>query len=717
MEEVSTFKKIIINLFSQNNNSFEDVDDLNHHTNKHLLLIEGNFDYYLKIKQTLLKSKVFKKFNFTNFPNLNSPEIREIIVSFATMFILKGLSKSSFKNTNAFFFSDDVINYVTGDIEKIFLWIKKDYEILLPNEIIIRSEITKCFFELIENKLITKEKIWYNQKTPIIYRPIYEITWDYLEIYLTNFKYVKISANYYIYSTSVFSLKNIFKKSIHNNSSFNWFDEESINNMCNNWFYIDKLLLEKFYILFCNENLINISNIEFSIKLLLEEYSYQLKNKNMVIISELSKRISITLYALKLKQILEFDLSDKKIYSSFFFDFRGRINYSSDISITNIIELRYCVHGGKYDKNLKKHHFFSDKITFILEKNHKYLSLINKFNLEFKNLETKNWIIWVLLSVSEIYKSQFGQKASIEQLIIKGIEMINNFEEEIENLKYKNKIKFILYYKILNEIGEGVEIKRFIAKDSTASCFQHLVKTLGPANDDSFKYCNMESEEFAYDTYKIIIDNFLNERSYEERIRKKFTRQALKRSIMTRYYSSTNKTCWNYFLEESDLRDLSENEKAELRKAFNGFYDYLGKNDILFKNHIDSIRDHFSKIKKTKFYDNAEINYEYFKHEKKEISYKTTSKINRKIYLILSNKVDNRKFNQSILANFNQSSDCCVPRWILKKNKIFTIHDSFLINYQDITYLIGILNECMQIRFHEFYYKGDYKVFSIFIAF
>jgi hypothetical protein len=46
---------------------------------------------------------------------------------------------------------------------------------------------------------------------------------------------------------------------------------------------------------------------------------------------------------------------------------------------------------------------------------------------------------------------------------------------------------------ILKEIQNDIFLKRYVSKDATASCYQHLILCLGPKNSESLKLCNLKS--------------------------------------------------------------------------------------------------------------------------------------------------------------------------------------------------------------------------------
>ena len=77
------------------------------------------------------------------------------------------------------------------------------------------------------------------------------------------------------------------------------------------------------------------------------------------------------------------------------------------------------------------------------------------------------------------------------------------------------------------------------------------------------------------------------------------------------------------------------------------------------------------------------------------------------------------KIKKSIRANYIHTQDSAIIRYILQVKPILTIHDCFLIDYMSITYLLALINEAMQIDFHnlDLNVKFDIKkIFSIFIV-
>jgi hypothetical protein len=76
---------------------------------------------------------------------------------------------------------------------------------------------------------------------------------------------------------------------------------------------------------------------------------------------------------------------------------------------------------------------------------------------------------------------------------------------------------------------------------------------------------------------------------------------------------------------------------------------------------------------------------------------------------------DKKKYKIAIVANYIQSQDACLVRWVLNRVIIITIHDCFMIDYMNISYLIALINEGMRENFHSIIDQDNKKIFSIFI--
>ena len=85
---------------------------------------------------------------------------------------------------------------------------------------------------------------------------------------------------------------------------------------------------------------------------------------------------------------------------------------------------------------------------------------------------------------------------------------------------------------------------------------------------------------------------------------------------------------------------------------------------------------------------------------------------------ILTDTPDNDKIRIASKANYIQSMDASLVRWVLKKDLIISIHDCFLIDYLSINYFIARINEGMRIIYHDLNIEENIKtekMYSIFI--
>jgi hypothetical protein len=152
--------------------------------------------------------------------------------------------------------------------------------------------------------------------------------------------------------------------------------------MINRKIYIDTDLLSKIYKQFIKENNIE-NNIEEYYKKMLVEYSKLINEGDKISIQKISKKISIYKKALFLDYLVKNKI--KEFYSPVIFDFRGRVYITSQLSLTFVKELRYCVYLGKYDKKFINSYKMS-KTDELLEKHFNLLEKMKEWE-KIKNLK------------------------------------------------------------------------------------------------------------------------------------------------------------------------------------------------------------------------------------------------------------------------------------------------------------------------------------------
>ena len=326
--------------------------------------------------------------------------------------------------------------------------------------------------------------------------------------------------------------------------------------------------------------------------------------------------------------------------------------------------------------------------------------------------------------MGEIFKENIGDKIKIEEFIDFSIKKINNLEETIKNIKKEKKNDLLFHIEMLKEIKYKGKTNKLISKDATASVYQHLVKILGGKNDDSYRYTNLLDEEIWYDTYSMIIKKWKKESDMylenKEIIDNFFTRNNLKKTMMTENYGCGKKKCWIYFKK---FIDIENKEKEEIiKKIFLDFYKYLTKNCIFKKNSEEIIKEMIKrkglienltdKSKTDLMYKKNEFKRLNTTYNKKRITLKKTEikeKYEEKDFLI-------EQFIISIRANLVHFLDSSVTREIIKRIKCIAIHDCFMVEPEKVTRLIAIANYVMNIDFIKINISNEEKLFfSIFI--
>lgn len=362
-----------------------------------------------------------------------------------------------------------------------------------------------------------------------------------------------------------------------------------------------------------------------------------------------------------------------------------------------------------------------------IDKRFHYLEHLKSLKLTDKPIEIKRAAIWFLVWIGEIHKTSFkNQKingVSLDDFIEKAIDILNKHLEVKHVLKDSDDhIKFNYILLVLEEMSEGIYYKRLISKDATASCFQHLVKILGFASDESLKWCNLLSINRWYDTYIYILENFKKNIKVfhitEEEFDEIFSRK-LKNIMMTHSYSARRKTCWDYFKEKINLSDYSYEKQNEITILFNSFYTFLNTNSAILKESPDKLVNYFDKNKKVNFIDKSSVDLTYFQQIKTQKEFKSNKVRYTYTNKVLLKKEDSRKFKLSVKANYIHSLDGYLAFWVREECKVITIHDCFLIDYTQTSYLIAKLNEGMRLFFHDIELESRIdtdELFSLFIV-
>jgi hypothetical protein len=215
------------------------------------------------------------------------------------------------------------------------------------------------------------------------------------KIILAIENYVKYDKNnnLYILSTHFSLTQKVFKKNPKSGYKFKTnINSKFIENMLDNWVYINKEMLEIIFIKNIEENnyiseKLEDENLELNNKLI--EF---IKKKDVSSIRLISQKISKIQNIIRIKNILNLDLS-RKIYIPFTLDFRGRVYLESEISPTFYKEIRFCINKGAYNKVECKEHIYNNLINNELYKYIEKIKNITNINLINKSKDVNIAII------------------------------------------------------------------------------------------------------------------------------------------------------------------------------------------------------------------------------------------------------------------------------------------------------------------------------------
>jgi hypothetical protein len=203
---------------------------------------------------------------------------------------------------------------------------------------------------------------------------------------------------------------------------------------------------------------------------------------------------------------------------------------------------------------------------------------------------------------------------------------------------------------------------------------------------------------------------------------------------MTVSYEASFPTLVNYF-EEDLIKHFNINLDDDIYQIFIRFYKFLKNN---FKNNPNFIKsssnldEDFKKILKEEKNIviisrlNDESNLTYYKTQTKHFDFiiKVENKRKRiiKNYKEITDKIDTRKSMTALKANLIHFVDAMLIRdinnsiYYFNKNMYIAIHDSFMVDFTEVSEFILITNKCVNENpFNDDFINHDKKFFSIFV--
>lgn len=523
-----------------------------------------------------------------------------------------------------------------------------------------------------------------------------------------------------------------------NNSFFNLKKKDVLSIMSKAFTNIDFEHYKSIKFLYLKEHDIKEFEIYSVYEKYLKEYKLAVKQNNRDLIPLIGKKLSIYQKAIELKEISNMHFNpEEKFFLPWNYDFRGRTYYLSDISFTFNKEFRWCMYQGYYANitELKPEwHPYNSKIQKILNE---HINLLDNLTVKIKSVDSnlQHAILWLLISLGEVNKSKLGVEITITQFVNEGIKIYNNANNILETFNYEEKIKILTLTKTINELSDAFITeqkikKRLISKDAPASVFQHLVLSFGWKNEETLKMVNLKSEDTWYDIYSILISNWKNSKltlnEGEEKIMKLFNRKSLKKIIMTSNYGVGYNSAENYFKDvifdlnpddETEFRIFVDNNWVQVKNFLEDFFNFIS-NLMILENNPNKIIEYIASCDGLLFLTDAIVDLNYYKKRNYIIDILDEGKRYTKSFYALSEDKDNNKFKIAARANYVHSLDAALTRWVIRKYGIFTIHDCFLIDPANITYLISLINEGMGCKFDTYrsYQQKSIEIFSIFVV-
>lgn len=498
-----------------------------------------------------------------------------------------------------------------------------------------------------------------------------------------------------------------------------------INKIINTQWFIDINWFDKIILIIENFLKIPLSQIQTLIEKNIEKLQIIYNWKN----PQLQKIISEQIYYLKIYNfyifIKKYNIIDA-IYFPFFFDFRGRMYYDSNISVTDCKILRTIYYYGTYNKNIYNNDI-DNKYDNLLEKYNAEISFIkNKYKIETNTKKMDISILLLLISIGKFYIKKEDIEIHMDLFIEAALDFLND-NKKIPN-KIEDHIEIESYKYILKTINERK--KKIVIKDFTASFFQHLTRLLGPTKIETVKLANMHNDLKWRDPYSHILNEFLQLHP-DLKYFFYFIRYITKKTIMTIPYSIGELSAWNYFKENID--DLDHLNDKKLRSEYKLFYHFVKKNlegNEYFKNSTD--RMILYAITKTFWLKKFEIKLEkasvhliYYKSQKKIIDLILNIKSNKiritkKIHSLDYNNIDYENIAISVRANWIHLLDAECLRKINKEmnSSLYSIHDCVLIDWLNNDKLIITCNTVLgENSFNEVKWDNahNFKIFSYFI--
>ncbi len=294
------------------------------------------------------------------------------------------------------------------------------------------------------------------------------------------------------------------------------------------------------------------------------KYRQYLKSPATAAAAEEANRAVSALHTLLCLNYFKREAPVEGFYFRYYADFRGRIYVDSDVGPTHNVWARFSITFEGYSEQ----EITSAKLT------NEYAAIFDAFGSDLHAGQLSDFqklvVVETLMEVGKIFKSEAGGSATRMRFAGIGKRHLNdNISKQSGDAVEFYYLKYVLRYAIAHN-----QCKAFLFSDATASGMQMLGRVLGTVDEATANKLNLVSTTEWYDTYQIIVDDFLIANDIPDDLRFLFTRKHLKGPIMIVNYNGTPLTCFQKMLSSAGVNP-EPSERKRMLAYYMKFHKYI----------------------------------------------------------------------------------------------------------------------------------------------
>lgn len=412
---------------------------------------------------------------------------------------------------------------------------------------------------------------------------------------------------------------------------------------------------------------------------------------------------------LNLKKDLDWLLGG--FYWIYTLDFRGRLYVESAASYQSAKIFRH-IYGYKESAKGSAKPSIIAGIEGLIDRIYEQTSLAKDYPKINRQKHAKE-LFWLFLEIAKIFKNSLLSPTkyalTTDELVDIGIK---HYACSADALGLESKLALLYIREMLHGLGEGEEFNYIVFKDATASALQLLTLILNLKNPQLVKVFNLASKTTWYDPYSFVIGQFIQQHKVPHELKEFFTRNTLKKAIMTYNYSATLHTCLRNFYEEVKIKERTASERKQLTETFVSFYRYLEQvfnEKEFFESSIEELNTQLlSVLKEDKtlmiaLNDEANVFLEYYLPQERRAN--ITNELGGRMTAIFwgpGSQLDFKKTTNALKPNTIHALDAALVRLTIIKytHALATIHDCFGAPLNQIDEVIELVNENLNLIYY-----------------